>query len=85
MKEFDYTIKDALGIHARPAGYLVKLMQGLQSEVTMEANGKSANGKRLIAVMSLGVKQNHTVKFKVSGEDEEAAETKIKEFLEQNL
>jgi len=51
----------------------------------MEANGKSANGKRLIAVMSLGVKQNHTVKFKVSGEDEEAAETKIKEFLEQNL
>lgn len=85
MKEFEYTIKDALGIHARPAGYLVKLMQGCKSEFTLSANGKTANGKRLIAVMSLGVKQNHCVKVTVEGEDEAEAAEKVKEYLEQNL
>ena len=28
MKEFQYTVKDACGIHARPAGLLVKLVKG---------------------------------------------------------
>ena len=30
MKEFQYTVKDACGIHARPAGLLVKLVKGLR-------------------------------------------------------
>ena len=30
MKEFQYTVKDACGIHARPAGLLVKTVKGMQ-------------------------------------------------------
>ncbi len=31
MKEFQYTVKDACGIHARPAGLLVKVAKGFAS------------------------------------------------------
>ena len=73
MKTFDYTIKDALGIHARPAGLLVK-------EV-----GKTVDAARLMAVMSLGVKQGQTITVTAEGDDEEAAASGIQAFLEANL
>ena len=41
MKEFQYTIKDACGIHARPAGLLVKTVKGFASTATLEKDGKS--------------------------------------------
>lgn len=36
MKSFSYTVKDELGIHARPAGMLVKEVKNFQSKVTLE-------------------------------------------------
>ncbi len=36
MKQFTYTIKDELGVHARPAGLLVKLAKKYASKVTIE-------------------------------------------------
>ena len=55
MKTFDYTVKDELGIHARPAGILVKKLSGVKSNVTIEVKekGKSADAKRLMAVMKM--------------------------------
>ena len=35
MKTFEYTIKDELGIHARPAGLLVKEAKKFESECTI--------------------------------------------------
>ena len=43
MKEFQYTIKDACGIHARPAGLLVKTVKGFASTATLEKDGKSCD------------------------------------------
>ena len=40
MKEFTYKIKDEVGIHARPAGYLAKKSKEFESVVTIEKNGK---------------------------------------------
>ncbi|MBQ9239469.1 MAG: HPr family phosphocarrier protein [Treponema sp.] len=85
MKQFEYTITDALGIHARPAGALVKTAQQYESTVTLECNGKTANAKRLIAVMSLGAKQGHVMHVSVSGSDEENAAERFWKFLEDNL
>ena len=42
MKQFTYTIKDEVGIHARPAGNLVKLIKGFASTVTIEKEGKAS-------------------------------------------
>ena len=78
MKEFQYTVKDACGIHARPAGLLVKT-------ATLEKDGKSCDMRKLMALMGMGVKQGDTVTVKVEGDDEEAAAAAIQKFLTENV
>lgn len=85
MKQFEYTITDTLGIHARPGGELVKVAKTFSSSIKLECNGKSADAKRLIAVMSLGVKQGNVLSVTVEGEDEEGASEKLSSFLKENL
>lgn len=85
MKIFDYTIKDALGVHARPAGLLVKAVKALDSKVTIEKDGKSADASKLFAVMGLGIKNADTVRISVEGGDEEASAKTMEEFFSANL
>lgn len=74
MKEFTYTITDPVGIHARPAGLLVKAIKALDSSVTIaKADGKSAAGTKLMALMGLGIKQGDTVTVTIEGGNEEAS------------
>ena len=82
MKTFEYTIKDELGIHARPAGLLVK---EFESECTITKDGKTKKLTQLMMLMSLGVKQGDTVTVTAEGADEEAAAAALKEFFENNL
>lgn len=85
MKQFDYTIKDEIGIHARPAGLLVKEVKKYASKVTITKDGKSADGTKLMAIMGLGVKCGQTVTLTVDGTDEDAACEALKAFFEANL
>ena len=85
MKNFEYTIKDELGIHARPAGMLVKEAKKYQSKITITKDGKTAEASKLMAVMSLGVKCGQTVQIAVEGPDEEDAAAGIQAFFEANL
>jgi phosphocarrier protein len=85
MKEFAYTIKDPLGIHARPAGLLVKKLQSFESNAVILKGADSCDGKKLIALMKLRCKTGDTITLQFSGADEaaaaEAAEAYIKELL----
>ena len=85
MKNFEYTIKDELGINARPAGMLVKEAKKYQSKITITKDGKTAEAYKLMAVLSLGVKCGQTVPSAVDGPDEEAAAAGIQAFFEGNL
>ena len=85
MKQFQYTIKDELGVHARPAGLLVKVVKGFSSTATLEKNGKTCDLRKLMALMGMGVKQGDTVTVKVEGDDEEAAAAAIQKFLTENV
>lgn len=85
MQSFEYTIKDEVGVHARPAGALVKLAAGLGSTVTIEKGEKSADAKKLFAILSLSIKFNDTIKLTASGETEEEDIKTIKNFFEENL
>ncbi len=85
MKTFDYTIKDAMGIHARPAGLLVKEAAKYESKVSLTKDGKTVDAARLMAVMSLGVKQGQTVTVTVEGTDEENATAGMQKFFKENL
>ena len=85
MKTFEYTIKDELGIHARPAGLLVKEAKKFESECTITKDGKTKKLTQLMMLMSLGVKQGDTVTVSAEGADEDAAVASLKEFFENNL
>ena len=86
MKKFAYTIQDANGVHARPAGLLVKAAKALDSTITLEnAAGKSAAATKLMAVMGLGIKQGDTVTVMVEGGDEEASVATMEKFFGENL
>lgn len=85
MKTFDYTIKDELGIHARPAGMLAKTAKLLDSEITVTKGEKTVGATKLMALMGLGVKCGDTITVTANGGNEEAALEAIRSFLESNL
>ena len=87
MKEFEYTIKDPIGIHARPAGILAKAAKAMDSTITIaKADGsKSAAATKLMAVMGMGIKSGETVKITVEGGDEDANFAAIEKFFNENL
>ncbi|MBS6195676.1 MAG: HPr family phosphocarrier protein [Clostridiales bacterium] len=85
MKSFEYTVKDELGIHARPAGMLVKEAKKYESKIVIDKEGKKAEASKLMAVMALGVKCGQTVIVSAEGSDEDAAVEGMKAFFEANL
>ena len=85
MRNCQYVIKDEVGIHARPAGLLVKEAKKYESKITLTKDGKSAEATKLMAVMGLGVKCGQTVDVSVEGADEEIACEAVKTFFEANL
>lgn len=85
MKEIKHIIKDPQGIHARPAGVLVKKAGEFSSKITFSNKGKQADAKRILAVMSLGAKSGEELDFLIEGEDESSAYEALVEFLKENL
>lgn len=85
MKTIKYVINDELGIHARPAGLLVKMASGYQSDIVISKDGKEASAKRIMALMGLGATKGTEITVKVEGPDEEEAVKAVEEFLKGNL
>lgn len=86
MKQFTYTVTDPVGIHARPAGLLVKAAKALDSTVTIvKGDGKSAVATKLMALMGLGIKQGDTVTVTLEGGNEDANAQTLEQFFKDNL
>jgi len=85
MKEYNYVVHDELGIHARPAGLLVKEAGLYPCAVYLCKDGKEVDAKRIFGVMTLAVKCGQEVTVKADGEQEEEAISALKRLLEENL
>ena len=85
MKSFEYTITDPVGIHARPAGVLVKEIKKYASAVTVKKGDKAVNALKLMALMGMGIKQGDTVTVEIEGTDEATAAAEIEAFFKANL
>lgn len=85
MKEIVYTITDPAGIHARPAGLLVKEAGKFTSALTINKGDKTGDLKRIFSVMALGVKQGEEIKITIDGADEDAAKVAVEAVLKENL
>ena len=76
MKTFTYVITDPEGIHARPAGLLVKKAGEFSCSITLKKGEKSADAKRIFAVMSLAAKKGEELTVICDGAQEEEAPCK---------
>ena len=85
MKEIKHVINDPLGMHARPAGMLVKAAAPFASNITVTAPTGTADAKRLMALMRLAAKQGMELTFTIEGDDEEKAAAELQAFLTANL
>jgi len=85
MKEFKYVITDELGIHARPAGLLVKEVAKFQSDIKIKKGEKEADAKRIFGIMGLAAKKGDEIVLTADGADEADAIAAIEVFLKANL
>ena len=85
MKEFKHVINDPMGLHARPAGMLVKAVAPYASKITITAPTGTADARRLMGIMRLAAKQGMELTIQVEGADEETAATELQAFLAANL
>lgn len=61
------------GLHARPAALFVQKAQGFQCQITLSKNGKTANGKSILSILTLGAEQGDQIMLTADGADAEAA------------
>lgn len=73
MKTVEYTVKNEVGLHARPASLFVKKANEFECDITVEANGNKIDGKSIISIMSLGAGKGTDIVISADGADEEAA------------
>jgi phosphocarrier protein len=85
MKEISYVIKDEMGIHARPAGLLVKEAGKFSSKIRIKKGTMDMDAKSIFGVMGLGAKKGDEVVVTFEGSDEAEASDTIRAFLNNNL
>lgn len=79
------TIKNSVGLHARPAALFVRTCSKYRSDIFVEKDGKKVNAKSIMGIMALGVYPNEEIKIIVDGVDEEAAIKDIMDLIENGL
>ena len=84
MAELKATIKDPIGLHARPASITVAAASKFESDITITSEGKTGNMKSIMNVMALGIKQNAKVVIEANGTDAKEAIKAIEEAMKQN-
>ena len=85
MKAFDCIVTHAFGLHARPAGLLVKEASRFSSSVTVFCGDKQADGKKIFSLMGLGAKQSDLVRIVVEGEDEALAASVLEQMVNEHF
>lgn len=85
MVKFTFTVNDPMGLHARPAGLLVKEAAKCSSKVTIKKGEKTGDAKRIFNVMGLSIKANEEVEIIVEGEKEEEEAAGLEAFIKENV
>jgi len=80
VKEF--TIKNRLGIHARPAARLAKIANEFESTIRVMKDGLEVNGKSIMGIMMLAAAQGNVIQVEAEGPDEKDAIGALGDLIE---
>ena len=73
MVSRNITIKNSVGLHARPATFFIQKANSYKSSLWVEKDDCRVNAKSLLGVLSLGIVKGMTVTLIADGSDEEEA------------
>jgi len=79
------TIKNKLGLHARPASNFVKMAQSFKSKIEILKGEKRLNAKSMIGILAAGAKCGTEIELAIEGEDEQEAMKQLTEFIDAGL
>ena len=85
MTTFTHTVRDSVGIHARPAGNLVSEAKKYKSYITISDGRHTANAKGLFNVTGMGVNCGDTVTVTIDGSDEVLASENLRIYFKNNI
>lgn len=85
MVSFTFVVNDEQGMHARPAGLLVKEAVGCSSEVTIRKGDRTGNAKRIFNVMGLSIKAHEEVEITLEGDKEQEEAAALEAFIRENI
>jgi len=85
MTQIQITLNNKAGLHARPAGLLVRLLNEYKSEVTVEKNGRNVNCKSLMGLLSIGATNGDELSITADGSDEKEAVKALNHFFSEVL
>jgi Phosphotransferase System HPr (HPr) Family len=77
----EFTIKNKVGLHARPASLFVKKAKEYSSKISIAANGEEVDGKSMLSVLTLGAVKGTLIVIKADGDDEKEAVDALIETL----
>jgi phosphocarrier protein HPr len=73
LTERRYTIKNKVGLHARPSSLFVRKAGTFESEITISSGDASADGKSILSLLALGAGCGAEIVLRAEGPDEEKA------------
>ena len=78
----EFTVKNRLGLHARPSAQFVKLCSRFRCEVWVEKDGEQVNGKSIMGLMMLAAGQGSKLRVTAEGPDAEKAIEEIETLVQ---
>ena len=78
----EVTVRNRLGIHARPAAAFVKLASRFESEILVEKDDQTVNGKSIMGLMSLAAGRGSKIRITARGPDAERAIEELTHLVE---
>ena len=85
MVKFTFVVHDEMGLHARPAGALVKEAAKCSSKVTLRKGEKTGDAKKIFNVMGLSIKADEEVELTVEGDNEQEEAAALEAFIKENI
>ena len=75
------TIRNSVGLHARPATYFIQKVNSYKSSVWLENEDRRVNAKSLLGVLSLGIVKGTPITIMADGADEAEAVAALSELI----
>ena len=75
-------IKNVLGLHARPATVIAKLLQGTKSSVAFTYRKETINARSIMSILMLAASKNSQITIVVEGDDAEETMARLIEAFD---